>query len=61
MVYHHDYYVRMHPETKEKQCIYYNTLCNNNSSLPDILQVAKHHFVEIKLAEMWRYNMLFAW
>ncbi|THU86633.1 hypothetical protein K435DRAFT_804952 [Dendrothele bispora CBS 962.96] len=55
VVYHPDYFVKT-MSTNERLRHYYDS-----KELPEIIQVATHHFIETKLAKIWTNSMLYGW
>ncbi|KAE9387120.1 hypothetical protein BT96DRAFT_948614 [Gymnopus androsaceus JB14] len=49
-IYHHDFIVAPNPVTKNLVCTYYPS----EETLPTILQIDDHQFVETKLLKIWR-------
>ncbi|THU97981.1 hypothetical protein K435DRAFT_661838 [Dendrothele bispora CBS 962.96] len=56
VVYHPDYFLKTEIATNERLRHYYHS-----EELPDVIQVATHHFVETKLGKMWANSMLYGW
>ncbi|KAL0061742.1 hypothetical protein AAF712_011415 [Marasmius tenuissimus] len=56
VVYHLNYYVVTDQSTDKKYRHYYS-----QKSLPDIIQVGDHQFVDTRVALNWRYSMVSAW
>ncbi|KAF5343068.1 hypothetical protein D9758_011140 [Tetrapyrgos nigripes] len=62
VVYHHDYYIVNDPDLGLRMRVYYDMdVAYSGRALPEVIQVATHHFIEVSVALAWRYSMLFSW
>ncbi|KAF5368066.1 hypothetical protein D9758_004456 [Tetrapyrgos nigripes] len=62
VVYHHDYYIVNDPDLGLRMRVYCDMdVAYSGRALPEVIQVATHHFVEVSVALAWRYSMLFSW